>query len=623
MAKPRTFAKGIHTDAPGVDAGGEGSCPASKVVSSADDSSGRRFRTGRRLQSAPVQQQSVPPESGHRPSSSLAKRAVLGAIWTITTSIGSRVVGLVGTLLITRFLSPDICGEFSLAAVIVMTANMLSNCGLSQYIVAKPNEGREASFHATFYFLLLGIAALGVTVVFQRPIADFMHAPGVIMYIPGLSIAMLFERIATVQDRILVRDMRFQSVGLQRSLGEVVFAVVSVGMAWAGWGGASFIWASIARSFLRFVTLSFTTPRREWLEPCRITWQRTRDLFAFGLPMSVATIAGFGSRRWDNILIGRHFGQGILGIYNLAYNLADIPATQIGETLGDVLVPSFAQMDSQTRRKKALMLSMRILMLIVAPLAIGLGAIAPTLVKTLFDQRWAQVADMLIVLSVLSIVRPVGWIGSSYLQVKNRPREIMVLEVSKTVGLLALIALFQNLHRILDSFGLHPIVEALNLEHRAPLWACAAVGIAFALNSLGFMWEIKRVDGLTLREQILPLLPPIIACVPMVLAVLGIRHALADRATPMMLKLVAETAVGALVFIPSALLLAPSISKELLKLLRHALQRRRAGSTMRPIPPEDLAGPAIDPVALAAPRMPTLDGIPSKRSSPGGTPKSS
>src|SRR6185503_4084941 len=107
---------------------------------------------------------------------------------------------------------------------------------------------------------------------------------------------------------------------------------------WAGLGGAALIWAAIARSVVRVASLSVTTPRRAWLEPCRITWKRTRELFAFGLPMSVATLMSFGSRRWDNILIGRHFGPSVAGLYNQAYNLADIPATQIGETIGDVLV---------------------------------------------------------------------------------------------------------------------------------------------------------------------------------------------------------------------------------------------------------------------------------------------
>ncbi len=486
--------------------------------------------------------------------SALARKATLGAVWTISTSIGARAIGLAGTLLLTKFIAPDVYGEVSLAAVIIQTAHAVSSCGLSQYLVSKPHEGRDAAFHATFYFTLLGVLALGVAVVLRDPLGALIGAPGMARYIPGLALAGLLERVGTVQDRILVRDMRFREVGLLRSLGEIAYAVVTVALAWAGWGAAAVVWGSIVRSAVRLVSLSLITPRREWLSPSRITLARTRELFAFGLPMSVGALAGFGSRRWDNLVFSGLFGEGTAGLYNLAYNLADIPATQIGETIGDVLVPSFAQMDSETRRRAALLRSMRLLILIVAPLALGLGVIAPTLTRALFDPRWAEVAPMLTLLSALSVVRPIGWIGASYLQVKDRPREIMWLEITKTCGLLAAIALLGRL---------------------GPLWACAAVGLAFAVGSFGYFWVIRRIDGLTLREQILPLLPPVLACAPMVLAVIAARRGLsALGGAPDAVGLAAELLAGALVFIPSALVLAPAASRDLLALLRTALPRR-------------------------------------------------
>ena len=493
---------------------------------------------------------------GDAAGSSLARQATLGAVWTISTSVGARAIGLAGTLILTRFIAPNVYGEVSLAAVVVQTAQAVSSCGLSQYLVSKPHEGREAAFHATFYFTLLGVIALGLAVLFREPLGAAVGAPGMARYVPGLALAGLLERVGTVQDRILVRDMRFRAVGLLRSLGEVTYAAVTVALAWAGWGATAVIGGSILRAVVRLLSLSLITPRREWLTPSRLTLARTRELFAFGLPMSVAALAGFGSRRWDNLLFGGIFGEATAGLYNLAYNLADIPATQIGETIGDVLVPSFAQMDD-ARRSAALLRSMRLLMLIVAPLAIGLGTIAPTLTRALFDPRWAAVAPMLTLLSALSVVRPIGWIGASYLQVKNQPRAIMLLEVTKTIGLLAAIALLGRL---------------------GPLWACAAVGIAFALGSLGYFWVIRGTDGLTLREQILPLLPPLLACAPMVLAVLALRRGLtALGGVPTLAGLAAELFVGALVFVPSALRLAPAASQDLLGLLRKALpQRARA-----------------------------------------------
>jgi lipopolysaccharide exporter len=484
----------------------------------------------------------------------LERHAATGALWTISTSLGARIIGLSGTLLLTHFIAPRAYGEVSLAAVVIQTAQAVSSCGISQYIVSRPRGGREAAFHATFYSTALGVLALAAVTVGRSAIGDAVGAPGMAAYVPGLAIAGLLERVGMIQDRILIRDMRFRSLGLQRSLGEVVYAGVTVALAWAGWGAGAMVWGSIVRSAVRLATLSATTPRRAWLSPCAITWARTRDLFAFGLPMSIASVAAFGARRWDNLVFGSLFGEATAGIYNLAYNLADIPATQIGETIGDVLVPSFAHMDSESRRRAALLRSMRLLLLIVAPLSLGLGVVAPTLVRAFFDARWAAVGPMLTLLSALSVVRPIGWIGASYLQVKDRPRAIMVLEITKTGGLLAAIALLGRL---------------------GPLAACAAVGLAFTINSFGYFWVIRRVDGVSLRDQIGPLARPVLATAPMVLAVLGARHAVARLGgAPAMVALGVELCVGAAAFVPSALLLAPADARDLLGLVRKAMGRR-------------------------------------------------
>jgi PST family polysaccharide transporter len=341
-----------------------------------------------------------------------------------------------------------------------------------------------------------------------------------------------------------------------------------VGVWWGG--GNAVVIASIARSVVRLVALSAVTPRREWLEPCRITWQRTRDLFSFGLPMAVATLAGVGSRRWDNLVFAYHFGQGAAGVYNLAYNLADIPATQIGETIGDVLVPSFAHLDSPERRKNALLLSLRQMMLLVAPLAFGLGAVAPALARAFFDRRWAGLEVELMILSVLSAVRPIGWIGSSYLQVENRPRTIMILESAKTAGLVVLMHLFAAWAPRLAS----PSAGRPSVGESA---ACVAVGLVFGLNALGYAAILKMKEGIPLRAQLAELGPPIAACAPMVVSVVALEHALAAPAftAPAGLRLVVEIAVGALVFVPSAWLLAPATAREFVALLGKALQRRR------------------------------------------------
>src|SRR6202035_2399049 len=56
---------------------------------------------------------------------SIERRAARGGAWDMAAGVGTRVVGLVGTLVLTRFIAPADYGEVSAAAVCVLSANQL------------------------------------------------------------------------------------------------------------------------------------------------------------------------------------------------------------------------------------------------------------------------------------------------------------------------------------------------------------------------------------------------------------------------------------------------------------------------------------------------------------------
>jgi PST family polysaccharide transporter len=89
---------------------------------------------------------------------------------------------------------------------------------------------------------------------------------------------------------------------------------------------------------------------------------------------------------------------------------------------------------------------------------------------------------------------------------------------------------------------------------------------------------VQVIDGISFARMTLRLVPPLVACVPMVAAVVGTRLGLRRIGVEHQIYyLAAEVLVGALVYTGAALVIARSASRELLRLLRHALARRRGG----------------------------------------------
>ena len=473
---------------------------------------------------------------------SLVRDTVRGALWTISAGVGSRTIGLVGTLVITRFVAPAEYGEVTVAAVLVMTANQISTMGFGQFLIAKPEAPRSVAFHATALHVGFGLFAAAVLLAIGGRFGPALDAPGMTRFLPGLVLSGFVDRIAYVPERILVRDLRFRALSAARTAAELTYSIVCVGLAAAGWGGMALVLGNIARSLLRVGCFVFGVELRAWLEPCRVSIRTVRELFAFGIPVSLGAFFAFAARRGDNLLVSRFFGPGPTGMYNLAYNLADVPAIQVGEQIGDVLLPSFARMDP-AHRPDALVRSMTLLALVVFPLAVGLGAVAPTLVATIFDARWRPIAPMLVLLSALSVARPVGWMVESYLQARQRPQLIFWLEGFKVFALVVFIVTFGRI---------------------GPLWTCGAVGIAFGAHALACLWVVRKIDGVPLRRSLSGLLPALAACVPMVVAVLVSRHFLARHggSTPGV-ALGVEVLVGASSYVVATLIVARDATRDL------------------------------------------------------------
>src|ERR1051325_7306746 len=154
---------------------------------------------------------------------SLARKAARGAMWTVMSSVGGRAVGVLGTLVMTRFLHPDQIGEVSDATIITMTANWATVWGFGQYAVVKGRgaDAREVTWHATVAYAGLGVISLGLVALFGGRLTPFLHAPNAAVYVPGMALALYIRRFTGMPERVLTREMKFRASGVASVSGEL------------------------------------------------------------------------------------------------------------------------------------------------------------------------------------------------------------------------------------------------------------------------------------------------------------------------------------------------------------------------------------------------------------------
>jgi PST family polysaccharide transporter len=484
---------------------------------------------------------------------SIAKQAARGVAWNMALGVSTRVITLIGQLVLARYMLPEDYGAATNASIVVLTANAFTAFSFGQYLIAK-RAPAEVAFLAWVVHVALGLVALAVVYPLRGPIGAWLDTPDMGRYVLGYAIAnLVIDRVRYVPERLIMRALRFRALATINGIGELAYMASALAVV-KPWGAYAVVFGALVKSTVTSVLFLWAAPRREWLVRARLRAADLRDLLGYGLPIMVAIITDNATRRWDNLVVSRLFGAGVVGTYNYAYSLADTPISNVAEHIGEVLMPSFSRLAPE-QRERAAVRSASLMGLIVSPLGVGLGAVAPTLVAALFNARWGEyMPAMLGILSTMFVFRPMTWSVTAYVQAVQRTRIIMVASMVRAVSVLALVA------------GLG--------YAGGPSWACVGAGLGFMLDCVVMIGLAGRVTALPAGAYLRGALQPLLPCVPMFLAVLGVQRALATAGAPPIASLVVQIAVGAVVYIGGAFVLVRPLVDELLRLAREALGRR-------------------------------------------------
>jgi len=463
-------------------------------------------------------------------SSAMVARAV---VWNVVTGVGARIVGLIGTLVLARFIAPDEYGLVSVAAICVSTAGQFSNLQLGQYLIVQGNREQGVAFHAAVFQLALGLAALGGVWWLRDSLGPVFGAPGMGRFIPGFVLAAAIERVGQTPEKLLARDLRFRLIALTRGAGELCYTALALSFA-PSIGGMAIVVGNVGRAAL-VATVFVASSDRQWLRPVRLSWTKSVAMFNYSSPLALARLTDFAAGRWDNLVISGFHGAGIAGTYNLAYNLSQTSTGTLADQVLDVLFPSFASLEPKDRGR-ALVRALSSMSLLVMPLTFGLAAVATTLVTALFPPRWGQIAPMLVVLSVSAALLPLASTLLAFWRAQRRTGVVMIASAVRLALLLGALVTIGPL---------------------GPLWACAAVDLS-ALGYLLLIWWTLRPDH---RPIMWPaargMLQPMLACLPMLAFVQGVQ-AIEPRLGPVVAPwaLGLEIAAGAAGYAAGAFLFA-------------------------------------------------------------------
>jgi lipopolysaccharide exporter len=462
----------------------------------------------------------------------------------MAVGVSARVLQLVGTVLLTRFIAPEAYGAVIAASIAVGSFGVVTSFAFGQYLIAK-KAPPPVAFQAAVLHVGMGVAAMIAAYLARVPLGRLLETPALSQYILGFGVAHLIDRARYVPERLLMRDLRFRAIALTNGVGEIAFTVTALALA-PSLGAQAIVVGFLVRAALTSAVFFRVAPRAEWLTPSPLRRADIASLFGYGWPIMIAAVSDRAATRWDNLIVSRMFGSGVMAQYNLAFSLAEMPISHVAEHIGEVLMPSFSQMD-EAQRTRAVVSAASLL-------GVGLGAISPTIVSAFFDEKWAAMGPMLTILSVMTVFRPMTWSAVAYLQAVQKTRIIMYASFFRAVIVLSAVAICGRLG--------------------GTLAACVGAGVGYAIHALVTIAASSSISGLPFMRYVVASFRPLIPCVPMFLGVYELGHLLAAAGVPAALSLGLQVAAGGIIYVVAAFVFVSSTARELLRIGKSALGRR-------------------------------------------------
>ncbi len=259
-------------------------------------------------------------------------------------------------------------------------------------------------------------------------------------------------------------------------------------MAILGFGVWSLVFASLSQAFFASIisyifvkhNLSFTFELKHY-----------RPLFSFGSKVTIISFFEFIGGSLDTLLIGRFLGASLLGIYNRAFTIVNLPLQNLNTSITRVLFPSFSKIQSdKAKLKEAFLSSFTVSSFFLIPICIWFSVSAKEIVLVILGDKWKEAID---VLRVLALVTPF-YLMSSYMGILFEA--VAYLKV-KLIFQISFVILLGIVLFIAVPFGL--------------IYAAAGLLVSAIIYHLGYLYLTKSLLSLNLKEIVLAYYPSIIA----------------------------------------------------------------------------------------------------------------
>lgn len=369
-------------------------------------------------------------------SSGIGRKMARGAALMVAWRLIERVLGLVTTLVLARVLVPEDFGLVAMAMSIIAMLELLGEFGFDMALIQNQRAARHHYDTAWTIGACYAVVSSLALVAIAAPASRFYNEPRLEAVCYCLAIGVFlrgFVNIGTVAFRKelqLEKEVKFQAARKLIVVGVTIALALKFHSYWA------LAVAYVVSHLIGLVISYLMHPFRPWFSLAG--W---RDLFHFSKWMLVTNILSFLQNRSVDFIIGKIAGARSLGVYNVAYEISNLPTTELVAPVTRATFPGYAKISEDPNALRQIFLKVTgVIAIAVVPAGAGISAMAELVVKLALGPKWLEAIPLMSVLAFYGVIQAVLSNMSAMLIALGRVRlMVVILAINVTLLLPALL----------------------------------------------------------------------------------------------------------------------------------------------------------------------------------------
>ncbi|MEZ0447895.1 lipopolysaccharide biosynthesis protein [Cellulomonas sp. ICMP 17802] len=352
-------------------------------------------------------------------SPGLGKKAASGALWMTAQKWLMRLTGLVTIAILARLLDPQDFGVVAVASAVVPFVLLLSDLGLSTYLVQVEDPDRR-TLSTGFWFSLIAAVVLGGALTAAVPaIVDLLNVPDAAPVLRVLLLSVPLVVCGSVPSALLRRHLAFKRLAMQSAIAAGAAQVVAVVLALSGAG----VWALVAQTLTAAaIQTGAAWISARWLPSLQFSRERFAEMMRFGYKIVAVDILGV-ARNWaETAIVAVALGVTGLGYLAIAQRLVQVAQDLGGSAIIPVSTVVLAQVRSTPDRlRSAYMRASALTYLTVSPVLTFVAVAAPVVLPLLFGPQWDPAVAVTRGLAVAGVLTLGAMVDQSLFYALGRP----------------------------------------------------------------------------------------------------------------------------------------------------------------------------------------------------------